>query len=55
VFAERSTEELLARYAPHVPRDGQYPGHTVPVDTGRAYELLGFVPRFDRSTTSEER
>jgi nucleoside-diphosphate-sugar epimerase len=55
VFADEPTEELLARYAPDVPCDGRFADHAVPVDTSRAYELLGFVPRFDRSTTSEER
>lgn len=40
------TEELIARYAQAVPRSVEFPGHTAPVDTHRARELLGFVPRF---------
>ncbi|GAA5193418.1 NAD(P)-dependent oxidoreductase [Rugosimonospora acidiphila] len=45
-FDDRPTEELLRRYAPDVPRQRAYPGHTAPIDTGRARALLGFVPRF---------
>jgi nucleoside-diphosphate-sugar epimerase len=39
------TTELLARYAPGVPVTGELPGHTAPIDTSRARDLLGFVPR----------
>jgi nucleoside-diphosphate-sugar epimerase len=40
------TEELLARWAPDVPRLAAWPGRSAPVDTSRARDLLGFVPRF---------
>jgi nucleoside-diphosphate-sugar epimerase len=39
------TEDLIARYAPGVPRTEKYPGRTAPIDTRRATALLGFVPR----------
>ena len=45
VFADAPTEELIARYAPGVPRRERYPGRTAPIDTCRARQLLGFVPR----------
>jgi nucleoside-diphosphate-sugar epimerase len=44
--AAPETEELIARFAPGVPRDERYPGRQVPVDTSRATALLGFLPRF---------
>jgi nucleoside-diphosphate-sugar epimerase len=46
VFADEPTEELLDRFAPDVPRREQFPGRTAPIDTTRAKELLGFVPRY---------
>jgi nucleoside-diphosphate-sugar epimerase len=45
VFAGEPTEALLDRFAPDVPRREPYPGHTAPIDTSRAKEFLGFVPR----------
>ncbi|WP_051274344.1 NAD(P)-dependent oxidoreductase [Cellulomonas sp. URHD0024] len=39
------TEDLLDRYAPNVPRDREFPGLSVPIDTSRAEALLGFRPR----------
>jgi nucleoside-diphosphate-sugar epimerase len=45
-FQDVPTEELLARYAPDVPRTRHFPGRTAPVDTSRARELLGFTPRY---------
>ncbi|MET0772784.1 MAG: NAD(P)-dependent oxidoreductase [Candidatus Limnocylindrales bacterium] len=42
---ERSTAELLARYAPGVPVRGALTGHAAPIDTGRARSVLGFEPR----------
>lgn len=42
---ELPTTELLARYAPDVPVEGRFPGHAAPIDTSRARQLLGFVPR----------
>ncbi|WP_238016951.1 NAD(P)-dependent oxidoreductase [Dactylosporangium sp. AC04546] len=38
------TQELLARYHPHVPVTSALPAHTVPVATARGHELLGFTP-----------
>ncbi len=49
-FAGTPTEELLDRYAPGVPRREAYPGCTAPIDTRRARDLLGFVPRFGGPT-----
>jgi hypothetical protein len=46
-FSSVPTEELLASYAPGVPRDGPFPGRTAPVDTRRARDLLGFEPRYE--------
>lgn len=46
-FQDSPTEELLDRFAPDVPRGARYPGRSVPVDTSRARELLGFSPRYD--------
>jgi nucleoside-diphosphate-sugar epimerase len=40
------TEELLDRHAPDIARARAFPGHEAPVDTARARDLLGFVPRF---------
>ncbi|MGH3378876.1 MAG: NAD-dependent epimerase/dehydratase family protein [Actinoallomurus sp.] len=48
VFGDTPTEELIARHTPQVPRRDAYPGHAAPVDTRRALDLLGFVPRFGR-------
>ncbi len=45
-FDDTPTEELLDRYAPGVPRRETYDGHAAPIDTSRARDLLGFVPRF---------
>ncbi|GIF46154.1 nucleoside-diphosphate-sugar epimerase [Asanoa ferruginea] len=45
-FQDTPTEDLLARYAPDVPRDRPFAGRTAPVDTSRARELLGFTPRY---------
>lgn len=47
VFSSTPTEELLARYAPDVPRDRTFAGRAAPIDTGRAAGLLGFVPAYD--------
>ena len=47
-FGDTPTEELLARHAPRVPRRAAYPGRTAPIDTRRARDLLGFVPRHGR-------
>ncbi|GAA1036580.1 NAD(P)-dependent oxidoreductase [Virgisporangium ochraceum] len=45
IFPEgASTEELLARHAPGVPRRRSFAAREVPVDTGRACALLGFDP-----------
>ena len=38
------TDELLARYLPHVPRRRALSGRAVPIDTSAATELLGFTP-----------
>lgn len=42
--ASLPTEELLARYHPHVAVTSPLPGHTVPVATDRYREVLGFTP-----------
>jgi nucleoside-diphosphate-sugar epimerase len=54
IFDDVPTEELLGRYAPEVPRRERYPGRTAPIDTRRARDLLGFVPRFGGATSVEE-
>ena len=43
---ETDTEVLLDRWAPAVPRRRPMPGRSTAVDTARARELLGFVPRW---------
>jgi nucleoside-diphosphate-sugar epimerase len=43
-FVDVDTEELIARFAPDVPRERTFPGRTAPIDTRPARELLGFVP-----------
>jgi nucleoside-diphosphate-sugar epimerase len=45
-FQDVPTEELLRLYAPDVPTRERFPGRTAPIDTRRARDLLGFVPRF---------
>jgi nucleoside-diphosphate-sugar epimerase len=46
VFVDRPTEELLDEFAPGVPRETNYPGRNAPIDTSRARELLGFLPKY---------
>jgi nucleoside-diphosphate-sugar epimerase len=53
-FADAETEDLIERYAPQAPRAAAYPGHAAPIDTRRARELLGFVPRHGRAPVDEE-
>jgi nucleoside-diphosphate-sugar epimerase len=45
IFPDGSTDDLLDRYAPGVPRRRSFAAREVPVDTGRARALLGFEPR----------
>ncbi len=42
--SDEATESLLARHFPDVARRAVFSGRSVPVDTSRARELLGFVP-----------
>ena len=44
-FAGTPTEELLDRFAPGVPRRERSKGRVAPIDTSRAKQLLGFIPR----------
>ena len=44
-YMDRDTEDLLAQYAPTVPRRRAFPGRSGLVDTTRARKLLGFEPR----------
>ena len=43
-YMSRETEELLAEYAPDVPRRRAFPGRTGLIDITRAQHLLGFSP-----------
>lgn len=44
VLPDIPTLDLLARFAPDVPRRAEFPGRTALVDTTRARELLGWSP-----------
>lgn len=44
-LADRPTEDLIAAHHPGVPVRKPVPGRQVPIDTGRAEDLLGFTAR----------
>ena len=44
-YMDRDTEDLLDEFLPTVPRRWPFPGRSGLVDTSRARDLLGFLPR----------
>ena len=51
---ESTTEDLIGRWAPDVPRDRTFDGRAAPIDTTRSRTLLGFEPRFDEPGIADD-